>query len=99
MTEQFCFEEYTLDLDGGCLRGRDHEINLRPKTFAVLRHLVENAGRLVSKSDLIDAVWPEVTVSDESLTQCISEARRAFAVDLEPGEQHSMRTLIKVSAD
>ena len=43
-----------------------------------MRHLVENAGRLVSKSDLIDAVWPEVAVSDESLTQCVSEARRAF---------------------
>jgi DNA-binding winged helix-turn-helix (wHTH) protein len=74
----YCFEAYTLDLRRGCLREVDREIDLRPKSFAVLRHLVENAGRLVSKDELVKMVWPEVIVTDECLTQCVSEVRRAL---------------------
>jgi DNA-binding winged helix-turn-helix (wHTH) protein len=61
------------------LRNDDREIDLRPKSFEVLRCLVENAGRLVSKDELIQTAWPDVTVTDESLTQCISEVRLALA--------------------
>ena len=53
-------------------------VSLRPKSFDVLRYLVEHAGRVVTKEELIAAIWPNVTVSDESLTQCISEIRRAI---------------------
>jgi DNA-binding response OmpR family regulator len=55
-----CFEGFTLDLGRGCLRHEDREIELRPKSFTVLRYLVENAGRLVSKDELIRAAWPNV---------------------------------------
>jgi adenylate cyclase len=41
----FCFEGFTLDLRRGCLHGENGEIELRPKSFEVLRHLVVNAGR------------------------------------------------------
>ena len=51
---------------------------LRPQTFAVLRHLVENPGRLVTKDELMQAVWPAVAVTDDSLVQCIGEIRRAL---------------------
>ena len=51
------FDGYVLDLERGCLLLNDDEIVLRPKTFAVLRHLVENSGRLVSKDELFGAVW------------------------------------------
>ena len=73
--QSYCFEEYTLDLKRGCLRKVDRQIDLRPKSFAVLRHLIENAGRLVSKDELVKIVWPKVIVSDEYLTQCVSEVR------------------------
>jgi len=72
------FEGFTLDLDRLCLHGPLGGVNLRRKSFDVLRHLVEHAGRVVNKEELIRAVWPDVTVSDESLTQCISEVRRAL---------------------
>src|SRR5262249_42112639 len=49
-----------------------------PKSFEVLCYLVENAGRLVTKDELIRTVWPDVTVTDESLTQCVSEVRQAI---------------------
>jgi adenylate cyclase len=44
-----------------------------------LRHLIEHAGRLISKDELIEAVWPNVTVSDESLTRCVSDVRQALS--------------------
>lgn len=71
----FCFERYTLDLKRGCLRADDREIELRPKSFEVLCYLVENAGRLVSKAELIKAIWPNIAVTDESLARCVSDIR------------------------
>src|SRR5882672_1911912 len=75
----FQFGEYTLDIAQGCLRTADREVDLRPKSFEVLRCLVENVGRLVTKDELIKAVWPNVIVTDESLARCISEVRQAIA--------------------
>jgi adenylate cyclase len=75
----FQFNGYVLDVARGCLRTADHEIELRPKSFEVLRCLVENSGRLVTKDELFKAVWPDVIISDEALTQCISEVREAIS--------------------
>jgi TolB-like protein/DNA-binding winged helix-turn-helix (wHTH) protein/Tfp pilus assembly protein PilF len=72
------FGDYTLDLTRGCLRTGDRLIELRPKTFGVLAYLVENAGRLVPKDELMEAVWADVVVSDESLAKCVSEVRVAL---------------------
>src|SRR5690349_23450241 len=74
----YCFGSFTLDLRRGCLRQDDNEIRLRPKSFAVLCHLVRNAGRLVGKDELIEAVWPDVVVSDESVARCVSDVRQAL---------------------
>jgi TolB-like protein/DNA-binding winged helix-turn-helix (wHTH) protein len=74
----FSFDNFTLDLRRGCLRGAEGEIELRPKSFEVLRYLVENAGRLVPKDELIKAVWPSVIVTDESLARCVSDVRLAL---------------------
>src|SRR5215470_17123174 len=76
--QSFQFEEFTLDLARLRLDGPSGQISLRPKAFEVLRHLVENAGRVVSKDELMKVVWPGVTVTDESLTHCIREVRRAL---------------------
>jgi adenylate cyclase len=76
--KSFSFESFTLDLDRLCLLGPSGQVDLRRKSFEVLRYLVEHADRVVTKDELIKAVWRTVTVSDESLAQCISEARRAI---------------------
>jgi class 3 adenylate cyclase/tetratricopeptide (TPR) repeat protein len=78
MPRSFRFEGFTLDLGRGCLRRGDHPIDLRPKSFAVLHYLVENAERLVSKDELFKAVWPNVFVTDDALIHCISEIRAAL---------------------
>lgn len=75
------FDRYVLDLDRGCLLLDGNEIALRPKTFAVLRYLVENSGHLASKDELFAAVWPNLTVTDDALVQSIGELRRALADD------------------
>lgn len=77
--ETLFFDGFTLNLTRGCLIGRDgEEIKLRPKSFEVLRYLVESSGRLVSKDELIAAVWPDTAVTDDSLVQCLIEVRRAL---------------------
>jgi DNA-binding winged helix-turn-helix (wHTH) protein len=75
------FDRFVLDLMRGSLLASGQEIDLRPKTFQVLTHLALNAGRLVPKHELIEAVWPDVTVTDESLVQCIRELRQKLGDD------------------
>ena len=55
-----------------------HSVALRPQAFAVLRYLAEHAGRLVTKDELMHALWPGLVVTDDSLVQCVHEIRRAF---------------------
>jgi TolB-like protein/DNA-binding winged helix-turn-helix (wHTH) protein/Tfp pilus assembly protein PilF len=86
---QLGFDQYVLDLERGCLLAGNEEVSLRPKTFQVLRYLVSNAGRLVSKDELIGAVWTTVAVTDDSLFQCIAEIRRA----LHDNDQRLIRTV------
>jgi adenylate cyclase len=73
----FQFEGFTLDMMRRLLRAGDQDVELRAKSFDVLLYLVENAGRLVTKEEIIQAVWLDVVVTDESLTRCISDVRQA----------------------
>jgi DNA-binding winged helix-turn-helix (wHTH) protein len=75
------FESFTLELTSCALLRGTQEIRLRPKAFDVLRYLVEHAGRLVSKEELIKAVWPGVFVTDDSLVQCVGDIRVALTDD------------------
>src|ERR1043165_6440654 len=85
------FSSLTLDLERLCLLGPSGEIRLRPKSFEVLRYLAERAGQTVSKDELIAAIWSDVTVTEESLTRCISDIRLAIGDQ----EQRIIKTLPK----
>jgi adenylate cyclase len=76
---RYRFGDWTLDQSLGRLSGPTGDIALRPKSLEVLQHLLVNAGRLLSRDDLLEAVWVGVTVTEESLTQCVSEIRHALA--------------------
>jgi DNA-binding winged helix-turn-helix (wHTH) protein len=54
-------------------------IDLRPKTFDLLHVLLQRADRLVTREELLDLVWGEIHVTDDSVTQCVVEIRRALA--------------------
>jgi adenylate cyclase len=87
--EALKFEGFTLDLRQGCLRAGEREIPLRPKSFHVLRYLVTNANRLVGKDEIVAAVWPDVSVTDDALTRCVSEVRLAIG----DSDQRLIRTV------
>ncbi|NVO14457.1 MAG: winged helix-turn-helix domain-containing protein [Rhodoplanes sp.] len=76
------FDGFRLDPDRAELRGADGgAVKLRPKTFDILRLLVANAGRILSKQELMEAVWPNVHVGEDNLFQCIREIRAALGDD------------------
>ncbi|MEL7259807.1 MAG: winged helix-turn-helix domain-containing protein [Pseudomonadota bacterium] len=54
------------------------EVLLRSQSAQVLRYLVKHLGQLTQRDDLIAEVWADVAVTDDSLTQCISDIRRAI---------------------
>ena len=56
-------------------------MSLTPKAFAVLRRLVEDAGQLVKKDDLLRSVWRDTRVSDGVLRVIAPEIRRALGDD------------------
>jgi len=57
------------------------QVQVRPRTWAVLRHLVEHPGVLIAKDDLLDAVWGDVSVTEATLSQSIRELREALNDD------------------
>src|SRR6185436_14469117 len=72
------FLEFELDGLNATLRRAGTPVPLRPKSFDVLLYLVRHRGRLVSKDELLQAVWASVVVTENSLVQCIREARDAI---------------------
>jgi adenylate cyclase len=79
----FVFAGHTLDLVRGRLLRLGEDVYLRPKAMTLLTHLIRNAGRVISKDELVATVWPDVIVSDDSLTQCMKDIRRALGSEAE----------------
>ena len=82
--ETIVFSPFCLDLRAGQLLRGAEPVPLRPRTFAVLRHLVERPGALVTKRELLDVVWADAAVTENTLTQSIRELRRALQDDTTP---------------
>lgn len=73
---------HVVDLAAGELRNAAGEhVELRPRSYAVLQLLAENAGQLVSKDAILAKVWDDVAVTEDSLTQCIADIRKAIGDD------------------
>jgi adenylate cyclase len=68
-----------LDDGRGTLKAPDGtETVLRPKTLDLLRLMLRNSGRVVARQEILDAVWPNLFVTDDSITQCVVEIRKAM---------------------
>ncbi len=72
------FGLYLLDPRTGQLRRGTQEVKVTPKAAAVLSHLVERSGQVVTKEEVFQTVWPDTVVSDAALTSCIQEIRHAL---------------------
>lgn len=74
----FALGPYTLDVSQNRLMSARGDVALRPKAMRLLSVLAQSGGRVVSKDDLLSAVWPDVFVTEDSLTQCVHEVREAL---------------------
>lgn len=74
----FRFDAFELDAQRRTLRRSGTDVELRPLAFDALTCLVRHAGRVVTKDELIAAVWPGLVVTDDSIARCISDIRRAL---------------------
>jgi TolB-like protein len=89
---QLAFGEYVLDSGTRELRRGSEQIGLEPQVFDLLLYLVRNRDRVITKDDLIAAVWGGRIVSDSTLTTRINAVRKAV------GDSGSQQALIKTYA-
>jgi DNA-binding winged helix-turn-helix (wHTH) protein len=75
------FGPFQWDAENACVWRGDEALHLTPKAFAVLRTLLAHPGRLVTKDELWQAVWPGIAVGDAALTVCIREIRQRLHDD------------------
>ncbi len=88
---RYLFEEYTFDTNLRELHRGAEAVSVAPQVFDLLEYLIRNRERLVSKDDLINAVWNGRVVSDAALTTRLNAARSAIG---DTGEkQHLIKTL------
>ena len=81
MSDAIHFAPFRLHPRQARLLNRDCPVALRPKTFAVLVYLAEHRGELVTKRDLLDAVWKDIAVTDDMPRISVRELRRALGDD------------------
>lgn len=86
MHNRYQFGPFQLNARERQLTRTGEVVHLRPKAFDVLLHLLEHAGSLVGKQDVMDAVWKQAIVTENSLTACIRQIRIALDDDAEAPE-------------
>src|SRR5262249_12464465 len=71
-------DHYILDLTCHELRQHGRLIHLEPRVFDCLAYLVQHPDRMVAKEELMEQLWPQQFVADESLTTCVAQVRKAL---------------------
>jgi adenylate cyclase len=105
MEQGVSFGSFRFDSGSGRLWAGTREVRLTPKAAAVLKALVTRAGEPVSKDELFASAWSGVAVSDDALTSCIQELRRALEDDprqprfIETRHRRGYRFMAPVSTD
>jgi DNA-binding winged helix-turn-helix (wHTH) protein/predicted ATPase len=79
--KQLIFGPFRVDTASGRVWRGDETLKLTPKAFTLLRYLGERAGRLVTKDELLGAVWPRTVISEVTLAGCIREIRKTLGDD------------------
>jgi len=77
----FAFGPYQFDRSNGVLRSNGAELPLQPRVLRLLEHLLERPGEVVSKQELLDAVWADTVVAETSLIEAIKILRQALGDD------------------
>ena len=80
-TSIYAFGEYDLDLGAWRLRRSGAPVELEPRGGEVLALLIERAGEVVTKSEILDAVWKDSTVTENAMVRVIANLRSALGDD------------------
>jgi DNA-binding winged helix-turn-helix (wHTH) protein len=89
----FGFGPFQLDEAARVLRLAGREVALQPRVFDLLVYLVQNRERVVSKNELLDKLWPDVTVTEASLQRAVSVLRAALR---EGGMEEAVRSFPRI---
>ena len=81
MGSVYSFGRFTLDASNRSLVRDGQEVALRPKSYETLLYLIEHRGHVVSKGELLDAIWPGVHVVGSVVRQCLAEIRSVLEDD------------------
>lgn len=81
MTRSFRVGNWDISTDTGTIRSGNQQIQLEPRVMDLLVHLCDQAGEVLSKKQLIKAVWQEAFVSDDVLTSALWKLRQALGDD------------------
>lgn len=74
-------DDLAIDPVRGCLMRDGRPVHLRPLSYEVLKYLVENRGRLISKDELVGKIWEGRAVTDGSVAKCVEDVRIALGVE------------------
>jgi len=86
-TETHAPVRFTVDPREGTVAGTGGTVRLEPKVMAVLGVLTKHPGRLVSRDELLETVWPGVIVTEHTLSRCIYQLRHELGkIGSEPGQ-------------
>ena len=79
--KRISFDRFSLDLANECLWKGPEALKIRPKAFALLNYLLQRPGQLVTKDELLNAVWPETFVGDAVLKVTVQQVREVLEDD------------------
>jgi tetratricopeptide (TPR) repeat protein len=86
-------DDIEVDAGQGCVRRQGAELHLRHKTFQVLLYLLEQRHRLVTKEELWESIWQGTAVTDDALSKCVADIRKALGDDSR--QQRFLKTVPK----
>lgn len=75
------FGPFVLDVEGAELRKGGDKVAIRPKCFDILVYLIQQQGRVASKEELLEKIWPDVVVNEATLNRTVTELRAALGDD------------------
>ncbi|SLN31818.1 Transcriptional regulator HilA [Roseovarius litorisediminis] len=78
---EYRFDEFLVQIDHGELCLGAEPVAIEPLAFSLLVHLIENAGRLVTKDELVEKVWERRFISDAAISTVVKSVRRALGDD------------------
>ncbi len=94
LKSEFEIDQWTIHPQLNCVVNGTDLVRLEPKVMQVLLELASHPGEVLTKEELLDAVWPDTYVGDDALIRCISELRRVFGDD--PRSPRVIQTINKI---